>query len=627
MKKIFLFAAAAVTMAAGCQKLQEILVNPNDNPVDENGLVEIKFTTNVATVETKTRTKSEGALTALTPNQTLYIYGLNKSNPTLRPITNVAATTTVAQNAAAAAINWVDDSKVFFYNGTSDRYEFYGYYVDDAVAKPEPSADTYQLNVAINGQQDLLLAKADPATDCTTAGAIYSAESKEITVGSGDKAKTYPVYSAGSARNGVTPNLAFKHALSQFTFHVRNLGTKSVTLKGVSLRTPNEATLTVAGDNQGLTVADDADLVNLVLPMTDKTLTPVEDPTEQQPGYTSIENASIMAFPEQAYTVVLYLDQVGIEDGKVRTVSVPVKVTDDAQPGLSYKVQITIYSLEEVELTATLAQWVDGANQVIDSEDNFGEDFGPVEGEGNWQPEEELTATLTENTSTSQTYTFSIPAEVNANGNYTRYVDVEAALVEGTPTDGDWKPVVTKASEYKVKFTNLDNEKTYMLHVRYKKETKFVGQSEYTKDSDYTPSAPQEAHPFAITEVYFVEENETSYNQLPVTYREEYGDWKKYLADKEYAATHDDDLAKRFIALPWIAVECSASPEYLEIEVQKGGSAFGDKISWPGTTGLFTIAASELGVSAFEDGTYKVIANGATSADLTIDVDPKQPKQ
>ena len=110
MKKIFLFAIAAVTMATGCAKLQEIINPNNQTEIDENAPVEIKFTTNVAGVETKVRTKAAGALTGLTADQTLYIYGLNKKTPGSREIINEPANVTVSAGATAAGAYALGDA-------------------------------------------------------------------------------------------------------------------------------------------------------------------------------------------------------------------------------------------------------------------------------------------------------------------------------------------------------------------------------------------------------------------------------------------------------------------------------------------------------------------------------------
>ena len=100
-----------------------------------------------------------------------------------------------------------DYKEKFFYSGTT-CYDFYGYYVDDAAGEnpsPERAADAVTLDVAINGGQDIMLAKANQAVDVV--GALTPVDPKYA-------------YSAYSARRNVKPNLKFEHQLTQFTFHI-----------------------------------------------------------------------------------------------------------------------------------------------------------------------------------------------------------------------------------------------------------------------------------------------------------------------------------------------------------------------------------------------------------------------
>lgn len=366
MKKIFLFAIAAVGMTVGCQKIQDILVNPNEKPVDDNSPVEIKFTTNVANVETK----ANGAVTAFdAAKHTLYVYGLNNTNSGVKEITNAPATSTASESADGATTAALTLDKTYFYNGTTDQYDFYGYYVDDAVTgTPAPSA-TYELPVTITGQQDILLAKALGSAAGTDA------------------------YSAKTARAGTHPNLKFEHQLAQFNFNVRNCGTYAVVLKGAALTAVNEGTLTVAGANQGLVAGDATATEELEVSTTEQTLAKVDKSSPD--NYTEV-GAPVMVFPESDYSVVLYLYQDGMDASKVRKVTVPVTITNDptlitelglgtdpgALKGYAYDLNITVYSLEQITVTASLVAWKVGESFEFDTEDNPGAE----EDEEDWNP-------------------------------------------------------------------------------------------------------------------------------------------------------------------------------------------------------------------------------------------------
>ena len=199
MKKIFAFAIAAVTMTVGCQKIQE-LIRPGNGPVDDESPVEIKFTTNVATVETKgsgsidNQTGGAGDLNTLA-NKKVYIYGFNNSKPGEQELDNVEATVGTETDG-----KYPLDLGSYFYNGVTDTYDFYGYYVDDAVTGTPAPDENYQLDVTIDGTQDILLAEAD----------------MNITVPDGATWTAEDLFSAKTARAGVVPNLVFEHALARY---------------------------------------------------------------------------------------------------------------------------------------------------------------------------------------------------------------------------------------------------------------------------------------------------------------------------------------------------------------------------------------------------------------------------
>ena len=405
MKKIFLFAIAAATMATGCAKLQEI-INPGDKnqPVDENSPVEIKFSTNVINVETK----ANGAVTELGNAHTLYIYGLNQT--TLEEgvdpkniLNEPAISTAKAGNDAAgeaAEINWANNDTKHYYKGTTDQYDFYGYYVDDAVEGTPTPSEAYTLDVTITGQQDILLAKA-------LGSAAKDSEGKGVT----------GAYSAKTARAGVVPTLEFNHQLSQFTFKVKNMGKTNMTLKGISIETVNKGVFTVAGANAGLAAGTGTG--KLALPgVSNVELTGQAETNSDDQIWTEFKTDdithSIMAFPNSSYTAKLYLWQKGaMAEGKVREISIPVTITNGAQAGTSYELQVTIYSLEEVNLKATLVGWKQGSPFVFDMENN------EIEGEDDKEVDWPNNDDNTDNGNDNQEEPFSI--------NPTTVAEIEAA--------------------------------------------------------------------------------------------------------------------------------------------------------------------------------------------------------
>ena len=274
MKKFFFFAATAVALTVACQK---------NEVADDVNPVAIQFNTNVATVVTK----GAGQIEDLTEASALYVYCLNTTRPTQQTQKNVEATVNANKEVVFAG------GATYFYAGTYDKYEFYGYYVDDA-ATGTPDADTYKLDVTIDGTQDILYATTDPRKDIEGNAVVTDA-------------KLDRVYSAWSARNGVKPQLVFDHALTQFKFKVQNSGSQKLTLKAIQVTSPKEGVFTVAGAEQGLVVKAGAEAKALNLVST--TLTNGLE-LDGHSAVTSVDG-EIMVYAGQENKVMLTLWQIG----------------------------------------------------------------------------------------------------------------------------------------------------------------------------------------------------------------------------------------------------------------------------------------------------------------------------
>ena len=372
MKKIFAFAIAAVTMTVGCQKIQE-LVNPdrNQTQIENDDPVEIQFTTNLVNADIETR----AAVTELTSDHQLYIYGINNTSQKSE-IINVPAIVSenVPETEDGSTSKGLTLDKAYFYNGTLDRYSFYGYYVDNAVTGTPAPNDNFELDVTITGQQDILHAKAESDLNEPATGNVWSAQ---------------------SARKNSHPNLKFEHQLSQFSFEVRNQGVADVTLKGLSLNTVNKGTFTVAARGNGnVGLVPSSETGELTLTMSDLNLP--KKPSDDDNGYLEVgtkdggetTQTNIMVFPGVEYTLKLTLYQ----SGMLRTITWPLalKQTDgegnksdkNTLAGESYNVQITIYSLNEISINASLVNWKEVTVDPIDTEkvpeNDINDDYDPV---------------------------------------------------------------------------------------------------------------------------------------------------------------------------------------------------------------------------------------------------------
>lgn len=313
MKKIFALAIAAVALTVGCQKAQNP-VNP-ETPVDENELVEIKFSTNITTVETKTVTSLEGLK--------LMVYGQNITTPAKRSFYDEA--TAGVPDQGVVDLTFADTT--YYYNGNNDKYNFYGYYLDGATTiegADTLSATNQVTTVKINGKNDILLAQADENG----------------------------TYCGAKARDGENPHLTFRHAMSQLKFGAVNLGGSTLSLSAITVQTDTSGTINVA-DTLAVAVAGlgDFDLPMTALNLDSFSGTPTESDYEEVTTDGSTESELII-FPGASSNVLTLELKQGSDTRKLQ-----YTMTQTFKAGHSYKLLIKLYSLEEIEITASLTDW------------------------------------------------------------------------------------------------------------------------------------------------------------------------------------------------------------------------------------------------------------------------------
>ena len=425
MKKMFFFALAAAGMLTACS---------NDDTLSGNGeptTAEQQIRLGVASSKVQTRgTGTVGGMTD-TDNkwagQTLWVYMLQKGSMELgyyktpADVAGAAVGTAVFDNKEFKAPNTAEstvsglattaDGTIAYYP-VSGNYDFWGYRVDDAVTgtpdvklvddtDTETTADLATKRVVaieIDGSQDIMAGKATPST----------AEVGKL----GDYADNF--YSAYAARKGVQPNITFNHLLTRFTFEVRagskatagegaSGNTEAVRVQGVSVESLTDGKLTVAykgetkkaadlltftGDASPLTLkqraAGAADNNDPLVDLEEVALTwpavgeatvgdviPVGEALLVAPGQTEYPLTIALAQKVKKNTADADKEDMALEQ-KATIKMDGVKVFE---PGKSYKVTITVYGLEEIEVTATLIPWQDGGSIDIDDDRN------PNEGE------------------------------------------------------------------------------------------------------------------------------------------------------------------------------------------------------------------------------------------------------
>lgn len=404
MKKVYLFSAIAVMAAVTACTKEPV----NNQPDPEEGPVPVQF--GLASPAYSVTTKSAGGLDAWN-NTTLYVFGYDR---TAEDFAEASATTLIYNVGAEAAtgteasltvqhdVSEAGDGSLMepFYYEDGVNYDFYGYHIDDAaVDKTDPDGEPIPVVVPedgttvdgvdltkgvyvkfhINGSQDLMTAKADPAVDV---------------VGAAETVDPSRAYSAYAARRGVQPTLTFQHQLARFKFQIRSGSLSGNTVKVDSIKIldqPADGYLKVVGlaeKEQVITTFTPAEpaeaLVDFALMQKDDAsgamgklapVTPTDQWSEEEPATTSNQvGESIMIVPGgSSCTIRIKTSQEGV------TTSIPAQeytidaeqLTLEGQPlgegavfeaGKVYTITLVIYGPEEIEITATLDPWEDGGS-------------------------------------------------------------------------------------------------------------------------------------------------------------------------------------------------------------------------------------------------------------------------
>ena len=422
---MFFFALAAAGMLTACS---------NDDTLGGNGEQNVsEQQIRLGVASSKVQTRGTGTVGGMTDaenkwaGQTLWVYMLQKGSMELGyyKTPDDAATAAVgtavfdnkefkAPNTAASTVSGLAttaDGAIAYYP-VSGNYDFWGYRVDDAVTgtpdvklvddtdtEVEANAATKRVvAIKINGSQDIMAGKATPSTD----------EVAKL----GNYADNF--YSAYAARKGVQPNIIFNHLLTRFTFEVRagskatagagaSGNTEAVRVQGISVESLTDGKLTVAYtgptkeaadlltftgaasplklQQRSTTAADNNDPlvaleeVALTWPAdanaTVGDVLPVGEALLVAPGQTEYPLTIALAQKVKKNTTAADKEDMDLE----QKATIKMDGVKKFEPGKSYKVTITVYGLEEIEVTATLVPWVDGGSIDIDDDRN------PNEGE------------------------------------------------------------------------------------------------------------------------------------------------------------------------------------------------------------------------------------------------------
>ena len=599
MKKFFFFAIATLGMMVGCQK-QEI--NNVQDPIDDSDRVAVQFGVNVPGVSL-TKTKGKGAVDAW-GGQDLYVLGYVRGAAFNSTTAGDVLIDNVPVDAPASGTEGLIEVKYptgttyagepYFY-ADSKIYDFYGYYVDDAAtAEITTTATAVTIPVTIDGTQDIMAAKANPAEDIIKANASISENT---------------AYSAYAARRGVHPTLTFQHMLTRFQFYVV-AGTGSakaakVKVSEIAVESATAATLQVAPELslENTTPATKTFLTLAGIDATTNAFTPATDFVDRNNPGTAKTGSSLMVLPgETAHKMkVTTIFDASVNDYKqpITPLEFTIEAADIVDPetgnaagletfqaGYQYDVIITVYGPEEVQIKAVLSEWEDGGYTEYDPDKEMEE---PV------QVETKVVA------ATANSLTIDVTAP-NATGD----VEVGTSTTNAPADVTNWTRVVlTKALTGTVTVQVTGTAAQY-VHVR-----------EVSVDEDGEPvykyqEADKDAESYVPGDVIVLGSayihDAASFYTLPEFYKNNYP-WD--------ANTEE--------TLPWLAVWFTPVDTF-SVEVTNGSFTFTDEFSGKGLQ-LLTLNAKELGISAITAGTWTItITSGDTEATATIVVPTTAPK-
>ena len=378
MKKIFMLAAAAATLfAVSCNRAQgpEALVEEEDNSP-----VAVRFGSNLAVVGGVTK----AAVDEFTGAEDLYIYALttDKADTLIKNVSAsspvLAATPIVYDDPETEVVestNWLKgeisvwdpayqgQEVPFFYGNSGQVYDFFAYYVGDALDAPEPNEEGLTLDVPFDGTQDIMLATTDKN---------YDYENRRVDPTTQQKVQLAfnSVYSAKAARKDVHPTLLFKHQLSRFVFELQFRPVDRV--DEAQLIKIEEITLTSPSNLVTLDIDDQTAEFDLEQPaiftLMDENGEPYANGAINTTDWTQAGESIMVAPGASVYHMTM---QYSYEYNGTPLQNLPTFEWDINLPGLleqegyvalpgkKYIVKLVVYGPEEVKVSVALAEWED----------------------------------------------------------------------------------------------------------------------------------------------------------------------------------------------------------------------------------------------------------------------------
>lgn len=352
-----------------------VACSSNDEPeLNDNKLVKIEIGTKAPSLQTKAAIGATGGTAWI--GSEIAVLGMSKtatawSFSDKTTLFNGGAVTGTIAAGASETEQAVTFASNYYYPDGDNQYTFYGYAPN---ANPELSNNVVTASYTLDGTQDILYAKAI-APELSNAVNGYNANYFRT-------------------EGAVTPDLAFKHKLTRFTFEVfagnqETVDNTDYQVEIVSIKLV-DATDAPLNDRALLKIAElnagtDTDgqltgskvAANPVFTLKDMN---GADATAVTPAVVYVENAtgtkmgeSIMVLPnvdQKTFKVqVTIRKKMNTEVTEVyeETVERDITLAGNAAfaAGYSYNVKLTVYGFTKVDVTASLAEWAAGEDIIL----------------------------------------------------------------------------------------------------------------------------------------------------------------------------------------------------------------------------------------------------------------------
>ena len=313
-----------------------------------------------------------------------------------------------------ATISTLSFSPSIFYPLTG-AYHFVGYYIDD-ITPDTPEIDTTTgdvlVPITVNGTQDVMIAESaltyeqkvalieelndNNKIEYTNLTEVIDAEgnlvanyaSKGIVEDEFDKA-----FSSYTARRQVQPNLVFNHQLAKLNFKIKAGDEKTyaktddngkklgVYVTGITVKSLTTANIRITKDGK-ISFADMANESALSVGKKGDNgvigaLTSVGDLKEGTPTPDQV-GEGLLVIPATSYTANITVNQEWDSSGQTQIPAgeqsknyedISLTIDGGFKAGFSYDIIITVYSNQEINITATLTGWKEGGEIEVSPED------------------------------------------------------------------------------------------------------------------------------------------------------------------------------------------------------------------------------------------------------------------